>query len=165
MGQVLTGLYSRQFLLVPRSGSHSLVAAWLQEHEPENYTDWQSSLHLHPARFLTLQSTVDQISYGAELCVVVRDPIQRFRSMIAHRELEIEQQLISPVYGPLPSLSYTRYFRFENQLQECAEWLGITIPLPHLDATEPLNKPTLTPEQEARVREIYAYDIALWESL
>jgi len=27
------------------------------------------------------------------------------------------------------------------------------------------SKPLLTPEQEARVREIYAADIALWESL
>jgi len=27
------------------------------------------------------------------------------------------------------------------------------------------DEPALTPEQEARVREIYAADIALWESL
>jgi hypothetical protein len=37
------------------------------------------------------------------------------------------------------------------------------VPLPHLDASE--NKPVLTTEQENRVREIYATDIELWESL
>jgi hypothetical protein len=58
-----------------------------------------------------------------------------------------------------------KIFLFESQLQECADWLGITVPLPQIDATEEANKPTLTPEQEARVREIYAADIALWESL
>jgi hypothetical protein len=37
--------------------------------------------------------------------------------------------------------------------------------LQHLDASEEADKPTLSAEQEARVREIYADDIALWESV
>jgi hypothetical protein len=50
-------------------------------------------------------------------------------------------------------------------MNEAAKWLGLPTPLPHEDATNEADKPTLTPEQEARVREIYADDISLWENL
>jgi len=69
------------------------------------------------------------------------------------------------VYGPLPTGNFARYFRFEDQLNEAAEWLGLPTPLPQEDATNEADKPTLTAEQEARLREIYADDVALWESL
>jgi hypothetical protein len=58
-----------------------------------------------------------------------------------------------------------RHFKFENGLDAVAEYLGLPIPLPQIDATDEADKPTLSAEQEARVREIYAADIALWESL
>jgi hypothetical protein len=97
--------------------------------------------------------------------MVVRNPIERFRSMCAHKPNKtIQEHLDFPVYGPLPTAP-TKLFRFEDQLQECADWLGITVPLEQIDPTEPSSKPILTPEQEARVREIYAEDIVLWESL
>ena len=86
--------------------------------------------------------------------------------MCAHKpERTLEEHLESPLYGPLPQGSFVRYFRFEDQLDEAAAWLGLPTPLPQEDATSEASKPTLTPEQEARVREIYAADIALWESL
>jgi hypothetical protein len=69
------------------------------------------------------------------------------------------------VYGPLPHGDFIRYFRFEDQLDAAAEWLGLSLPLPHEDATDEASKPTLTAEQESLVREIYAADIALLESL
>jgi hypothetical protein len=85
--------------------------------------------------------------------------------MIAHRHLDVDEQLQNPFYGPLPQGNFARYFRFEDQLDGAAEWLGLPTPLPVEDATDEADKPVLTPEQEARVREIYAADIALWESL
>jgi len=45
-----------------------------------------------------------------------------------------------------------------------AEYLGIVAPKEQINVC-PADKPILTSEQEARVREIYADDIALWESL
>lgn len=57
------------------------------------------------------------------------------------------------------------HFRFPDQLDACAEWLGLETPVPQLNEEPEEGKPTLTPEQEARVREIYANDIVLWESL
>lgn len=165
MGDILLGYNERRLVLIPRSGSHSLVVAWMKQEEPENFDRWESERRrCHPAAYLNHQENSVSVS-DCELGVVIRNPVERFRSMVAHRRLEIEEQLQSPMYLPLPHLSYTRLFCFKNQLQECANWLGITAPLPHLDATKPDDKPILTPEQEARVREIYAADIALWESL
>jgi hypothetical protein len=98
--------------------------------------------------------------------MVVRNPVERFRSMCAHRpNRTIQEHLDAPVYGPLPAGPFSKLFRFEDQLKECADWLGITVPLEQIDPTEPASKPELTAEQEARVREIYANDIELWNSL
>jgi hypothetical protein len=77
----------------------------------------------------------------------------------------VEEHLESPPFGVLSGGSLIRPFLFESQLQACADWLGITVPLPQLDATEESEKPSLTAEQESRVREFFAVDIALWESL
>jgi hypothetical protein len=114
----------------------------------------------HPAFFYPNSS-------GGPIGVIVRNPVERFRSMVAHAQSTVEEQLASPRYGCefCHGRTYDVYFRFEDQLQACADWLGITGPLPHLDSTEEADKPVLTPEQENRVREIYADDIALWESL
>jgi hypothetical protein len=137
----------------------------MMQQEIESYARWVSEgKKCHPAAYLNYQENSQPHPTG-QLGVVVRNPIERFCSMVAHRRLEIGQQLQSPMYLPLPHLSYARLFRFEDQLQECANWLGITTSLPHLDATDEHDKPTLTPEQENRVREIYAADVDLWESL
>jgi hypothetical protein len=147
--------------LVPRSASHSLALSALTAWYPDKLTDYQKS-DRHPATFLP-----DSDYRPANTCgLIVRNPIQRFRSMLAHKpNITIQQQLDTPVYLPLPEGPFARYFRFEDQLNEAAEWLGLPTPLPQEDATDEADKPTLTPEQEARVREIYADDIALWESL
>ena len=164
MGQILHGKNGRYLCLIPRSGSHAIAAAWLEQYEPENYARWQLGEE-HPARHFQEQISDYQIPAGAELSVLVRNPIERFRSMVAKHNLTLSQQLASPMYGSLPQLPFTAYFRFEDQLQDCANWLGITTALTHLDATDSADKPTLTPEQEARVRDFYAADMALWESL
>jgi hypothetical protein len=118
----------------------------------------------HPAAFFGTQEFWDGTNQNVAL--IVRNPIERFRSMCAHRpERTLEEHLANPVYGPLPKGSFVRYFLFEDQLDAAAEWLGLPTPLPQEDATDPALKPVLTPEQEARVIEIYADDIVLWESL
>lgn len=145
-------------LLTPRSGSHSLaraaVAAWYPSIEvPEN---------AHPASVLPTEIFVDQKGLG----IIVRNPIERFRSACAHMPSRaLEEHLSGPLYRPLPQGEFARHFRFEDQFDAAAEWLGLPTPLPLEDATNEADKPILTPEQEARVREIYAADISLWESL
>jgi hypothetical protein len=118
---------------------------------------------MHPANAFPSDENWDGTNPNVGL--IVRHPVERFRSMIAHRHLNVDEQLDSPMYGPLPQGTFVRYFRFESELDAAAEWLGLPTPLPQEDATDEAAKPTLTPEQEARVREIYAADIALWNSL
>ena len=159
MGNVLRSpVTGNAVVLTPRSGSHSLAAAALAAW----YPDVIAPEGKHPAGSLPPEAWNGEAGLG----LIVRNPVERFRSMCAHRpERTLEEHLDSPVYGPLPQGDFGRYFRFEDQLNEAAEWLGLPVPLPQEDATDEADKPTLTAEQEARVREIYADDIALWESL
>jgi hypothetical protein len=160
MGNLLTAPNGNSVALTPRSGSHSLAVAALQSFWPDaEITDGQ-----HPANSFPSDENWD--GSQTQVALIVRNPVERFRSMCAHRPSRtVDEHLESPAYGPLPQGNFARYFRFEDQLNEAAEWLGLPTPLPHEDATSEADKPTLTPEQEARVREIYAVDIALWESL
>jgi hypothetical protein len=157
MPKVLRTPNGRGIYLIPRSGSHSFAAAALQSFHPSA----EINSNEHPA------ASYPAAESGGLVCVIVRNPIERFRSMVAHAQSTVDQQLASPKYGCefCHGYNFDMYFRFEDQLQECANWLGITVPLPHLDGTDDAEKPILTAEQEARIREIYAADIALWESL
>ena len=160
MGNILRSPNGNAVLMTPRSGSHSLARAALIHYWPELSRDGDD----HPAALLPYDEGWD--GTNANVGLIVRNPVERFRSMCAHRpERTLEEHLDAPVYGPLPQGNFARYFRFEDQLNEAAEWLGLPTPLPQEDATDEADKPTLTPEQEARVRAIYAADVALWESL
>jgi hypothetical protein len=156
MSEFLVSPNGNCLLLTPRSGSHSLALAALQSWYPD--VDVPAG---HPAA--ALPAIIDWPD--CPVAVIVRNPVERFRSVIAHRHLDVDEQLANPMYGTLPAGNFARYFRFEDQLDDAAEWLGLPSPLPHEDAADEADKPTLTPEQQARVREIYAADIALWESL
>jgi hypothetical protein len=56
------------------------------------------------------------------------------------------------------------YFKFPEQVDAAALALGLPLPLPVINENNG-TKPTLTPEQETAVREFYAADVALWDSL
>jgi hypothetical protein len=160
MSDILRAPNGNAILLTPRSGSHSLALAAMQAFWPEVEVQTEG----HPAWYFGVQEV--WIENNENVALVVRNPIERFRSMCAHRpQRTLEEHLAQPAYGPLPKGNFVRYFRFENQLNEAAEWLGLPTPLPREDATDPDTKPTLTPEQEARVRELFSADITLWESL
>jgi len=147
-------------LLTPRTGSHSLAAAAMQAWWPEAVIDESR----HPAVSLPSQENWD--GSAANVAVVVRNPVERFRSICAHRpDSTVDEHLDNLTYGPLPQGQFARVFKFESGLDAVAEYLGLPVPLPQIDATDEADKPQLTTEQEARVREIYAADLALWESL
>jgi hypothetical protein len=163
MGEILRSPSGNALLLIPRSGSHSIAAAALESFWPAAFVKYQTDKNGHPAVFFPeYEARVIQ----DDLAIILRNPVERFRSTCAHRpNISVADHLANPIYETIPQHPWKKIFLFESQLQECADWLGITVPLPQIDATEKANKPTLTPEQEARVREIYAADIALWESL
>jgi len=77
-------------------------------------------------------------------------------------KLPFDSQVVTPSPGFVPRGDF-RYFKFETQLQACADWLGITEPL--VPESEPLEKPELSEYQEGLMRGIYREELELWESL
>ena len=164
MGDILRIPNGKALFLTPRSGSHSIAVATLQKYWPEKYNEWTAISNAgHPAAFLP---HYESFCGQDDLAIVVRNPIERFRSLCAHRlELNVDQHIANPCYGPLPSGNFIKYFLFENGLDDVAEWLELSTPLPVIDATDETTKPTLTEQQLFLVKKIYAKDIELWESL
>jgi len=166
MGNILVGDNSRCLLLTPRSGSHAMASAWLSQREPDQYAAYlAASGPQHPAKFLGTQENDWSVPASATVAVIVRNPIERFRSMVAWHGLNVDEQLQRPLYGPLQLQGVSQFFKFETQYEECAQWLGLALPIQPEAATPEDQKPTLTPEQEQSVRATYAADLALWESL
>jgi len=164
----------RRFALVARSGSYSIV--WQALPEESRVPDASHSIRgrWHPIDAAGDRASPLQSDEPAEgLCCMVRDPVERFRSACARQGVSVEEGLTrqdsdvhfwSLAHMGLLAEGVT-HFRFPDQLDACAEWLGLETPVPQTNDEPEADKPTLTPEQEARVREIYAADIALWESL
>ena len=158
MGNILRCPNGNSLLLTPRSGSHAIVNAAIKSFWPDVFVDPEA----HPAAYLPIQEDFDGSQRG--LGLLVRNPIERFRSMAAHSKAPLSRLLMAPYYGPLPQGDF-RHFKFETQFQECADWLGITAPLEIEDSTEESDKPALTEYQLQIVMGIYAQDMKLWESL
>jgi hypothetical protein len=168
-GAKITTYNGRRFALVTRSGSYSIIWQAIPEDSRIPNEGW------HPinATTNTIGSplAIDEPAEG--LCCMVRDPVERFRSACARQNVTVEQGLeLFETDVHFWSLSYmglltegVTHFRFPDQINDCLEWLGLPTPVPQLNEEAEELKPTLTPEQEARVREIYADDIVLWESL
>ena len=133
---------------------------------------------------------------GTELpagcAVMVRHPVDRFRSLLGRLNVTAEQAFCwlywfhglgnQPATTDRLALEYTpgttwhhftpvsqfvtaesKLFKFPD-VAGMADYLGITSPVEQVNGC-PGDKPELTPEQEAAIREIYAADLALWESL
>lgn len=126
----------------------------------------------------------------AEVVCLVRDPVERFRSAMAQTGLTLVDETLDelvnetglhPEYRPVRgrrllsedvhfraqsvySGNPIRHFRFPDQIDEAAAALDLALPLPTInDGTG--DKPSLTAEQEQRVREYYAADESLWASV
>lgn len=124
---------------------------------------------------------------------LVRDPVERFRSAMAQLKLTDvdaaleELQTEAGVYGAVrsghgdvvrklvenphftPQTLFTgnpiTHFKFPDQLAQAAAALDLPFPLPVINDADPGLKPVLTETQAAAVRNFYAADVALWESL
>ena len=160
MGDILRVPNGNGLLITPRSGSHSMCIAALASFWPELKIKEEG----HPAWYLPIQERWEENNLN--IGIIVRNPVERFRSMVAHKpDLSLEQHLANPIYPQLPRGNFVKYFKFETQLQDCADWLGITITLQQIDLTEDGLKPNLTLDQENIIKQIFQDDIILWESL
>ena len=167
---VMVGVGNKALALVARSGSYSLMSL-IAAHT--NSTPREPVDTRHPIYRLSSQAADMRVSKHRPLAAMVRNPIERFRSACARQNLSVDQGLKvmeSDVhFWPLKDMGLIAdditYFRFPDQINDCAEWLGLRTPVPHENEEPEEKKPVLTLEQESAVRLAYADDIALWESL
>jgi hypothetical protein len=160
----------RRFAIVARSGSYTIC--W-QSLPPELQQVPAGSTRWHPISAAPGKGPLELDEPPVGLCCMVRDPVERFRSSCARQQVTAEVGLTRTEgdvhFWTLSHMGLLQegvtYFRFPDQLNACAEWLGLPTPVPTLNAEADANKPTLTAAQEAAIRTAYAADIALWESL
>lgn len=168
-GAKITVANGRRFALVTRSGSYAIIWQAIPEESRIPSQGW------HPinATTHTIGSPLQADEPAEGLCCLVRDPVERFRSACARQGVSVEEGLERSSWDvhfwPLDYMGLleegVEHFAFPSQIDDCAEWLGLETPVPALNAESEAGKPTLTTAQEAAVRELYADDIALWESL
>jgi hypothetical protein len=168
-GAKITLPNGNRFALVPRSGSYSIIWQAIPESDRTPGGDW------HPinATSQTIGSPLQEDEPADGLCCLVRDPVERFRSACARRKTTVDEglQLLQGDvhFWPLADMGLlqegVKHFRFPDQIDACAEWLGLANPVPQLNEEAEDGKPTLTDEQAEAIRTAYAADISLWESL
>ena len=153
MRGIVTRYGDRGWVLVARSGSNSMLSMLpLTKH------------------FYLLQ---DVGLPAFPVCVMVRDPVERFRSSCAYMQRTPEEALASMTdefhFWSLEQMGLIRsditYFRFPDQFTAAIAWLGLEGAVPTVNPVPDEIKPVLTADQEAAVRAAYAADVALWESL
>lgn len=127
---------------------------------------------------------------AGEVICLVREPVDRFRSAMAQVGLSdvdatieelVNENGTHPEYHPVrgrrllsedvhfrPQSVYSgdpiRHFRFPDQMDEAAQALGLSLPLPVINEGTGA-KPEISEAQATAIREFYAEDVALWNSL
>jgi len=167
-------LYNNKALaLVTRSGSHALMNLMLpKNHEiykPEMFKDerWHPIMNLvgHDLR----------MGYpNCDLCCMVRNPVDRFLSSCARRNQTVEQGLLEDEdvhfwtlesMGLLNSDINIKYFLFPEQIDECANYLGLLTPVIRLNEEDNNKKPKLNEKQLELVVQKYYHDNELYLKL
>ena len=125
--------------------------------------------------------------YKMPVAQIVREPVDRFKSAVAFMNLVERAGSIDAVIDDLlnetatidgmngtvaanfhfrPQSRFTGelyYFRMD-QIELCADWLGIKVPLKVINRSKRA-KPQMTKAQEDLIRDYYSDDVELWESL
>jgi hypothetical protein len=173
IGAKITLPNGRRFAIVARSGSHTICWQSLPQELQTVPEGPIGSKRWHPISVAPGGAPIEHDEKPFGLCCMVRDPIERFRSSCARQKVSVEEGLTLTEWDVhFWSLKFmglhqegVTHFRFPDQLNDCAEWLGLPTPVPQLNEESDSGKPTLTADQEIAVRTAYADDIALWDSL
>jgi len=163
------------FALNYKAATSSIARAIVSAHYPEieddltNNTSYPEGVTIDNCRWQRLLPKTEKPD--ATVVLIVRDPVERFRSACAETSKSPDEALSENGqkdnhFFPTSRLLVDgcKLYRFESDLDDAAAELGLSLPLPNIDGGNP-PKPDLTPEQLARVQEIYADDIALYESI
>lgn len=163
--------------LVPRSGSHTLFSLILKHYDPQaRQESWTppNGARWHPV--MNIQQGMCDLSTGMmpreiTFAVVVRDPVERFRSACARLQktpAEVIAESLDDVHTwtiesmGLLSHPQAKYFLF-TELEQCAVFLGLPTPLEQVNE-EPV-KPDLSQEELQFLEQHYAKDIEFYNNL
>jgi hypothetical protein len=146
---------------IPRTGTTSLLQLIEDKYYPQ---------HKHPGVDIHFRTPSIIDDHKSELIAVIRDPIDRFLSGCARRDWTVEQGIeelqkpnvdihIRPQYTFLSEHRKTKFFSFPHQLNECAEYLGLPTPIPHLNKMDV--KPEMTAKQKVWLIDYYMKDFEL----
>lgn len=171
----------KSFAFAPRSGTSSLGAAAVQQFFPDRWKNQTDGMAHRALPFIIREKFEDCV-------IVIRNPVERFASLCGRTGTPPDMALARLFWGlglgrkkqacrnciegttldwlyhfaPIaPRLGRCQPVLFER-LSDAAAMLGLG-KLPHINAAE--SKSTLADEDQRSICEIYAADIALWESL
>lgn len=160
---------------VSRSGTQILFKEIVSKYHPESTAEFViSDIEWKPAS--TLESIKDLNSLdvsGLDFAVVVRDPVERFRSSCVKLNYSVEQalndlnnvHLISLKNARLLESSSVKYFSYSNEgLANCSSYLGLDSS-PSVPEEDESKKPVLTQEQIALIKSAYSYDYEVFSKL
>lgn len=157
--------------LVTRSGSHALMNLMLPEIYEKRIPSGSKEDRWHPIMNLRGHDLRNGLPEIEQICVMVRDPIERFRSSMARRKLTFEQAIEAKDedvhFWSIHSMGLINekcsYFLFPEQLNACADVLGLKTSVPRLN--EENDKPNLSNVEKQILEEYYKADIQLYNKL
>jgi hypothetical protein len=161
---------NKALALVTRSGSHALMNLMLPKDHVKTQPEHLKEEKWHP--IMNLQG--HDLRLGLPECEVycmVRDPIERFKSACARRNKTVEEGLLEDEvhFWSIESMGLLndniKYFLFPEQINECADWLGLPTPVPRVNEEKDEKKPVLTEEQLELVTKQYYNDNELYQKL
>lgn len=157
---------------VPRSGTQILLKEIIAKYHPGSTVEFFiSEDEWKPVS--TLESIKELNVSALEFAVVVRDPVERFRSSCVKLNYSVEQalndlnnvHLISLKNMGLLESSNVRYFPYSNDgLAACSSYLGLD-KSPTITEEDEDKKPVLTQEQIDLVKTAYLYDCEVFSKL
>jgi len=164
-------LYNNKALaLVTRSGSHALMNLMLPKNHIKTQPEHLKEERWHPIMNLQGHDLILGLP-DVPVCCMVRDPVERFRSSCARRNKTVDEGLLEDEvhFWTIESMGLLndkiKYFLFPEQIDECAEWLGLPTPVPRLNEEKNDKKPKLNKKELELVIEKYYNDTELYKKL
>jgi hypothetical protein len=160
----------RALALVTRSGSHALMNLMLPEVYEKKIPSNLKEDRWHPIMNLDGRDLSNGLP-ECEVCCMVRNPVDRFRSSCARRNKTVEEGLLEDEvhFWTMESMGLLndkiKYFLFSEQIDECAAWLGLPTPVPRLNEEKDDKKPVLSESQLELVVKQYYNDNELYKRL
>jgi len=164
-------IYNNKALaLVTRSGSHALMNLMLPSDHIKTQPEHLKEERWHPIMNLQGHDLILGLP-ECEVCCMVRNPVDRFRSACARRNKTVEEGLLEDEvhFWTMESMGLLndkiKYFLFPEQIDECATRLGLPTPVPRLNEEKEDKKPKLNEKELELVIKKYYHDNKLYKKL